>query len=61
MSSLSEGDEDLHDGKRHRRLPLAELTARELRAWRARRWAHLQTHRAHGESIDDEEMEYEHR
>lgn len=49
MTSLSQGDEDLHDdgGDWHLRQPPADLPPERVAAWKARALAHENTHRAH--------------
>jgi hypothetical protein len=58
VTSLSHGDEDLHDetGEWHLRQPPGDLPPDRVAGWKARALAHENTHRA---QTYDPELEYE--
>lgn len=55
MTSLSDGDEDLHYGNgTHRRRPPRSLDAGAVPGWKVRARAHDNTHKARGDQPDPE-------
>lgn len=55
MTTLSDGDEDLHYANgTHRRRPPRRLDANAVPGWKVRARAHDNTHRARGDELDPE-------